>query len=505
MDSSTSALVNHIASATWQALNSMPFRVHPIYLKHMSSCEAILQLISSVSITFSPGLLEVMQSSQPPAIEFFKSLDGETHKQWAIYLLVLEAPGQSPRIYIGSGTAFRDGVLSRLRKYSKKNTLPRFVEQSLEEGFDITHMGLLCWAPIPPVAAIVSSRTLFLALETTFSLAFWTMKPKDIVGLSALCPWIVHELPYTGLCSHFSMQEPPAGTIDMTIEEIEAVGEAVMANHNEHKREMRKKRRATDEVWAEKERAMAREYYSRSYIRNPERYLVNNQRCRAKNLAENKFPCNDCKVRFRDNHDLQKHLKTDLHLYGEREREPLEYYCDICDMKFTGERATSKFAAHKDFSKTHHRKAGTNVASTAKILRCDVCGTEYTSRTAYDSHFTSETHYRNSGLDPSTAPKSYLCVDCGKGYSAGSSLHKHRKTCKARTDIAPPEIWRCDPCDREYTSKTGYDSHLNSAMHYRNTGQDPSTAPKPCLCDDCGKRFSEAACLRRHRKTFHSD
>lgn len=39
----------------------------------------------------------------------------------------------------------------------------------------IVHKGLLCWAPIPTAPKKLAVRTLFLAIDATFSIVLWTM------------------------------------------------------------------------------------------------------------------------------------------------------------------------------------------------------------------------------------------------------------------------------------------------------------------------------------------
>jgi hypothetical protein len=69
--------------------------------------QSVLQAIAStVSITFAPGLWEILQAAAPPAIQHFKNLRAplDTDWLWAIYLVLLEKPGRRPKIYIGSWT-----------------------------------------------------------------------------------------------------------------------------------------------------------------------------------------------------------------------------------------------------------------------------------------------------------------------------------------------------------------------------------------------------------------
>lgn len=69
------------------------------------------QLLSSTSLASAPGLFEVLQASTPPTVSYFKSLPTDCKKLWAVYLLVLEKLSCRPKIYIGSGTDAKSGIL----------------------------------------------------------------------------------------------------------------------------------------------------------------------------------------------------------------------------------------------------------------------------------------------------------------------------------------------------------------------------------------------------------
>ena len=49
----------------------------------------------------------------------------------------------------------------------------------MDEGYTITHRGVLCWTTIPTAALRFPLRSLFLILETAFDLAFWAMKSRS--------------------------------------------------------------------------------------------------------------------------------------------------------------------------------------------------------------------------------------------------------------------------------------------------------------------------------------
>lgn len=51
--------------------------------------------------------------------------------------------GERTRVYIGSATRRDGGIQGRWADYENRIHLPRYVAEALDEGFEITHMGLL--------------------------------------------------------------------------------------------------------------------------------------------------------------------------------------------------------------------------------------------------------------------------------------------------------------------------------------------------------------------------
>ncbi|KAL2147750.1 hypothetical protein VTI28DRAFT_7102 [Corynascus sepedonium] len=159
-------------------------------------------------VVFTPGLADVLQAGAPPSLEYWKSLPADHKGGWAIYVLTLEKADSKPRIYVGSGTHTRFGVAERWQHYDDKIHLPRYVRDSVDEGYSITHKGLLCTSPLPNHLNKLSVRDLFLVMECTISLAIAAMRPDfDDDGLPHLCMWPRELIEWEGLCSHLSMRE----------------------------------------------------------------------------------------------------------------------------------------------------------------------------------------------------------------------------------------------------------------------------------------------------------
>lgn len=198
--------------------------------------------------------MDSLLPTSPPTLDFFRSLTTEPSrdKVWAIYVLIIEKPGEKPKL--GSGTNSLYGVRSRLANYNQRTLLPRFIDPAFRASYTITHRGLLCWAPIPSVTLVPSARLCFLALEAVFCILFLHSSRLAVLGtnmfyyshpltstpLSCARSCLLHSL-FTGLksldasgptsclgkhfvgwlalCSHVPFMELPEG-FDMTDDEL---------------------------------------------------------------------------------------------------------------------------------------------------------------------------------------------------------------------------------------------------------------------------------------------
>jgi hypothetical protein len=173
------------------AMRNVSVVLSPPYHKHVPTEEAIEELIGTANVEFAPQLLDVLQSDDPPTIDFWKSLPVFSLKPlaWGVYALVLEKTGCESLVYIGSGTNSELGVAHRLRDYDRFTHLPLYVSKALEEGYKIVHKGLLAKAPMPSASIMPTIRTLFITLEGTFQAVFWTLHTPNggDWGLSDAC------------------------------------------------------------------------------------------------------------------------------------------------------------------------------------------------------------------------------------------------------------------------------------------------------------------------------
>jgi hypothetical protein len=176
---------------------------------------------SSASVAFAPGLYEVLQSSTPLALSFFKSLPTECSdpRRWGVYVLVLEKQGSRPKIYIGSGTSARYGVRIRFQQYSRMSSLviSDCLQTAVKNGYIVSHKGLLCWtASLPSAADVPTTRVFFVALDAAFCFLFWAIigQTEWGYGMTSVCPWDHLSLEWDGLCTHNPLGETPMGDFD---------------------------------------------------------------------------------------------------------------------------------------------------------------------------------------------------------------------------------------------------------------------------------------------------
>ena len=332
-----------VTSLLWDCLSKTSDQLKlPIYSSVLSSPIVIQKLFSKASIAFTPELGDVLQASIPPSTSFFKSLTNETHGRWGVYVLVLEKDSHQSKIYIESGTDSQRGLPSRFYSYEKGVLLPRHVAKAIKEGFNITHKGLLCWAPIPEAALTPITRVLFLAIEALFTFTFWAVKSNTEHGLGMvnISLWNWTTLPYDGLCSHSSLMELPQGDHGLSPEEPKAQAlkrqvERQPRLNNNVKRCREKAKKADPEGYAAKGRETARKRRDA----HPDATKETIKRSIAKAVKEGRHYCPVCDHTFTKKAKLTTHLAGPKHaakvaLQKEGVKDP-KLYCAVCNHEFT--------------------------------------------------------------------------------------------------------------------------------------------------------------------------
>lgn len=314
-------------------------------------------------LCFAPGLLVVLQSKTPPLVTFFKSLPCPLDlRVWAVYLIVLEKARCWFRIYVGSATDKTDGAKRRFKSYDDldRPVLSRFVLQAIDDGYTITHKGLICWAPIPQPSAKYVLRCLFLAIEATFAVVFWAMKSrtKDY-GLPHLCPWDTYDnIPYDGCCSHSALTESPRGqTHGLTPEEIDALEAALLAKQAAAKKARYDGAKVSDPVAFKATRA---------------RYAEVAKQGRLNNKLTGRFACDTCGTTFRTQGELDIHNACPKHIHAINGTTPVIVLKD------------PKHKAWTESNKAERR------------FECRICGVNPTSASKLEIHQCREKHINNA-------------------------------------------------------------------------------------------------------------
>lgn len=171
-----------------------------------------------------------------------KDLPVEYKGKWGLYAIVYEKPGYRSRVYFGCSTPILHDLTSRINCYDNGSSLPEYVAKSLEEGFEITHKGVLCWVPKPAGGVGPMPCLLICALEYTLTYMLWAMwAKKGDYGMGHICLWNRTAPEYDGLCFHPASWEEVPAKFDLTPEEL-----VQQAAYNEQRRLDLKVPSATD-------------------------------------------------------------------------------------------------------------------------------------------------------------------------------------------------------------------------------------------------------------------
>lgn len=344
----------------WTVLSDTPFnQKNTRFAQFLTSLDVLKDAATNAGLEFAPGLSEVIESATPPKLPFWKNLPTDVSlKRWGIYAIVMEKNGRKPRLYIGSGTSKLAGVKGRFKQYDDGFLVPEYVESSLEEGYSMTHKGLLCWLPSPKPADVPFCRLIMLVLEATFAYMFWAMKAKaGDYGMGHIRLWHHTSLEYDGLCSHCCLNEGITANFDLSPEELEE-----HAVEREKKRIMLKAENATNHHYKQMAEnydeymTNANERVYRSRANNPGRDAAHQARRIQENFDNETYKCEPCGSVHGTQQRLDKHLKSSLHINKVAGVQPKKtpYKCNICNEYKAHQSSLNKHyksEAHKEMAK----------------------------------------------------------------------------------------------------------------------------------------------------------
>jgi hypothetical protein len=406
-------IFEYVLFLVWMCL-SLPAShlINPKLGELLLSMEFVEGLMNSSLIIMAPGLLEALHASAPPTIAWFKSLSSiPPTNHWGVYVLTLEKPDSRPELYIGSGTNSRNGIKKRFSNYDNQSSLPTNVKAALADGFIITHKGLLCSFPIPPLGARLVPRALALALEAAFAIVFSALETRTHdYGMPHLCRWSLDDFEYDGLCSHSSLNEGIRGEEEgFTPAELAVWHAERLAREAAGKKARYFSFKENDfEGWKSKRR----QYDSKRDIVEKR---ATQKKVALKNKATDKYHCKTCVLSFHGQGNLNDHLDTQKHK----------------DM----------VKGIKRVVKNPKAKAMSDAAKAAKTFYCAPCKFAGGNEQKFDSHCMSQAHEDKAGWslpNPNAGKHNCPIPECKfKGSTPGALIrHNKGKEHKARAAAA---------------------------------------------------------------------
>ncbi|KAG5750909.1 hypothetical protein H9Q70_006458 [Fusarium xylarioides] len=426
-----STIMEFMMILTWACLSETPYySKNLLFAMFFTSLQVMAEIAGEASLEFVPGLLDVVQSVVPPTIEFFKSLPTAELSQWGVYAIVLKKPGCSPKLYIGSGTS-TSGVHARLNQYSQRclSMFPSGVQAAFEDGYAITHRGLLCRIAMPTPACAPLNRLLFIALEATFGFLFWAMRPqKEYPGMDKVRLWDPAILEYEGICTHSSLTEQVRGDFNLTAEELEA-------HAAERKKRFLELKAINNSNWHYRQMATnydayitaANERVYRSRANNPGRNTANAAKHRAIAFREKKYYCKDCELPYSSSHALLDHYKTSKH-----KRKLVDsdnpFFCRPCNK-----------GLNNKSNHTRHNEGDRHIKIVAALLAAQEDDPQ---SVPYDlGEYTKTAQHRPRTINVNAA---YFCRFCNRGYDNSSNFNRHKKNARHLKAVAAAAAARAD-------------------------------------------------------------
>ncbi|KAH7374116.1 ATP synthase alpha/beta family, nucleotide-binding domain-containing protein, partial [Cadophora sp. MPI-SDFR-AT-0126] len=359
---------------TWKLLtiDAPDWYINPTFKAVFPERSAYDSIAACSPLTLCPGLYDVLRSSEPPSIEFFKSLPEIDGKMWAIYCVTLEKPGYKSKLYIGSGTEAEYGVILRFRTYKPDNhLLPILVRKAFHLGFQMTHFGLLCWTPLPSPGLVPRVRARFLSLEAIFTCLFLALrKAKSDVYYDAVLLWERDTVEREPLCTHLPLNEKIIGNLDLSTEELEIIDALRRAKKQKRSRDWRVTERERDiDAFREQDRIKKNDWASK----NRDKVNKTAAKVRSKALEQQRFHCDDCDIPLQSRHALDAHEATQSHadrVNGIEKPEITQY--------------------------SLNRKAVRAAAKASNLHRCHTCDKKFDTNWALNRHNATPSHLRRA-------------------------------------------------------------------------------------------------------------
>lgn len=309
----------------WGCVNVTTY-ISPRFRCVVPSLAELSTLFSLATFSYCPGLYDAIRAPTPPSVEWLEALpDDLPIHHWGVYVLVLRKSGHVPLVYVGSGTAFYQGVRARVKAHVNGNVnTTDSIRQATQDGYKIVHYALLAYCPTPAPANLPKLRTVVMVMEAAFTAVFWALYRHDrTYGLAHQCPWPRDLFEWSGLCSHSPLLEGVYdGGLDFTAEQLEEMVVAIKQKDRKYQERYQKELRANP---TEKFRARVK--------RNNEKQKAGTQARQQAAIESKQYYCAVCDVACRDNASLVLHNKTKRHLKKVQMGDS-DYICEPCGISF---------------------------------------------------------------------------------------------------------------------------------------------------------------------------
>ena len=393
-DASASSMLDRYVSEHIQ-LAAPDWYLNPQFKTVLGSDSAdTVAVHAATPLQFASGVSESLSSEQPPSPDFFLTTPWPEDKVWGVYAMLMVKEGSEPGLCIGSGTDSMRGACARMQQYYDKtnHTLPIAVRRLFKQGYDVAHIGLLCWCPVPLPSIRPRARVRFLALEGAFTNIFYSAFATCMDGVWAhLVPWCRDDVLWKPLNSHTPFNEG-VDQLDLTAAELAELEAARKLRAKEHSKKNYAKNSKRMREQYDLERAqdivafrLKKRIQAISWVaRNKEKMAMFSRRSKKKAVDTRRFFCATCEKAFPDSSKLARHNDTDRHrakVAGQRPSpRAAEYqrrmafiiankthYCETCDQHFSG---ATHLQTHNGTSKHIAKSTLANVSLAAERVTC---------------------------------------------------------------------------------------------------------------------------------------
>lgn len=217
----------------------------------------------------------------------------------------------------------------------KKHTrLPRFVRLAYDKGYDLGHVGLLCYAATPPATIRPRARLRFIAVEGLFTAMFYTTFASIMdAHWTGFMPWSRDAVSWGPTNSHSPLNEGIGDSLQLDAVQLAALDAARLAHKFTYDKAYHATLKAKDyDAYRQIYNGYSRAHYQREREKDLDAFLAkgrassqkwadkNREKVRTgvkqrrkKAKADRRFTCDVCDLPLDSPSALKKHRETDGH------------------------------------------------------------------------------------------------------------------------------------------------------------------------------------------------